>query len=181
MLWTRYPRQWAQLVKLLPLNDYDDEVDDMPDALSLVRSAQRGSFLLGPLLFIVQGRTARKGWQIGSLMDPRAPRVSLISEPGCGSFTIWSTLLQNVSRLLHLRYHHFRLSGLQPLMHLKGAEPRKPVSVFSPCTVLHVLSLLIQLSCSPGFSGFLVGSRVIGTVRFSRSKIKNQSSSCGPK
>ena len=33
VLWTRFPRQWAQLVKLLPLNDYDDEVDDLPDAL----------------------------------------------------------------------------------------------------------------------------------------------------
>ena len=33
VLWSRYPRQWAQLVKLLPLNDYDDEVDDLPDAL----------------------------------------------------------------------------------------------------------------------------------------------------
>ena len=31
-VWTRYPRQWAQLVKLLPLNDYDDEVDELPDA-----------------------------------------------------------------------------------------------------------------------------------------------------
>ena len=33
VLWTRYPHQWAQLVKLLPLNDYDDEVDDLLDAL----------------------------------------------------------------------------------------------------------------------------------------------------
>ena len=33
-LWTRYPRQWAQLVTLLPLNDYDDEVDELPDALA---------------------------------------------------------------------------------------------------------------------------------------------------
>ena len=33
VLWTRYPRHWAQLVKLLPLNDYDDEVDELPDAL----------------------------------------------------------------------------------------------------------------------------------------------------
>ena len=34
VLWTHYPHQWAQLVKLLPLNDYyDDEVDDLPEAL----------------------------------------------------------------------------------------------------------------------------------------------------
>ena len=33
VLWTRYPHQWAQLVNLLRLKDYDDEVDDVPDAL----------------------------------------------------------------------------------------------------------------------------------------------------
>ena len=60
VLWTRYPRQWAQLVKLLPLNDHDDEVDDLPDALVTCEL-----------------------W-------------SLILDPGCGSFTIWSTLLRNV-------------------------------------------------------------------------------------
>ena len=113
---------------------------------SLVRSVQRGSFLLGPLLFIVQGRMVRKGCHLSSLMVPRALRVSLILEPGCGSSTIWSTLLRNVSRLLLLWYRHFPLSvlvNLQPLMLLNGAEPRKPVSVFSL-----LVSLAFQRFCA---------------------------------
>ena len=33
-LWSRFPRQWAQIVKmLLPLNDFDDEVDELPAEL----------------------------------------------------------------------------------------------------------------------------------------------------
>ena len=134
VLWTRYPHQWARLVKLLPLNDYDDEVDDLPDALVTCEICSMSSFLLRPLLFVVQGRMVRKSWHLSSLMVPRALRVSLILEPGCGSFTIWSTLLRNVSRLLLLWYHHFPLSvlvNLQRLMRVNGAEPRKPVSVFS--------------------------------------------------
>ena len=65
------------------------------------------------------------------------------------SFTTWSTLLRNVHT--------------SALMH--------------SCTVLHVLRSFDSLESFSGFSGFVVGSRVIGTVRFSRSKIKNHSSS----
>ena len=101
--------------------------------LSLVRFAQRGSILLGPLLFTVQERTGRKSWDHSSWMVPHVSRVALILEPDFGSFIIWSARLRNVSRSLRLRSSNFRWNGLvnlQPLMHLNGAVPRKLVLVF---------------------------------------------------
>ena len=113
MLWTRYPRQWAQLVKLLPLNDYDDEVDDLPDALVTCEICSK------------------------RFISTRALAVHLSR--------CWCPL---------------HSSALVLFLHSVAC-----------------LSLLIQLCCSPVFSGFLVGSRVIGTVRKSRSKIKIMTSS----
>ena len=138
---------------------------------SLVRSVQRGSFLLGPLLFIVQGRMVRKGWHLSSLMVPHAPRVSLILVPGCGSFTIWSNFLRNVSRLLHLWHRHFPLSvlvNLQPLMRLNGAEPRKLVSLaFQRFSALHNIAFFESFDSVELFSGFFRVPRGFTCHRYS--------------
>ena len=156
---------------------------------SPVSTASSSSALLEPFLFTVLERTGREGWHRSLSMDPRSPLVVLISEPGSGSPTIWSTRLRNVLRSLRVRYHHYRQSGrgnLQPLMRLSVADPRRVVSVFwllvSLASQHRSLKSFDSVEACYHCSSLFLGSvspfsRVIGTARISRSKIKNQSSS----
>ena len=123
MLWTCYPRQWAQLVKLLQLNDYDDEVDDLPDALVTCEICSK-RFISTRALAVHRSRAHGK--------QRLAPRlVDGSTCPAC--LTDFRTRLRLIH---HLEYSSAKClevvtSEVHPLMRLNGAEPRKPVSVFS--------------------------------------------------
>ena len=192
MLWTRYPRQWAQLVKLLPLNDYDDEVDELPDALVTCELCSK-RFISARALAVHRSRAHGKKRRAPQLVDGSTcsacrtdfrPRLRLIhhleySSPKCLEVVaseVPPLLLERARELAAIDASQRRRAKKAGVSFLAAGVPCIPAPKCTSCTVLHVLSLLIQWSCSPGLSGFLVGSRVIDTVRFSSSKIKIKAS-----
>ena len=177
---------WAQLVKLLPLSDYDDEVDELPDALvtcelcskrcistralAVHLSRAHGKKRLAPQL--IDGSTCPV-----CLTDFRT-RLRLIhqleySSPKClevVSFVVQPLSLERARELAAIDASQRRRAKKAGVSFSRCWCPLRTSASVHFLHSVACLSLLIQWSCSPGLSGFLMGSRVIGTVRFSRSK-----------
>ena len=149
VLWTRYPHHWAQLVKLLPLNDYDDEVDDLLDAL-VTREICSKRFISTRTLAVHRSRAHGKKRLAPQLVDGSTC-------PPC--LTDFRTRLRLIH---HLEYSSVVASEVPPLSVERARElaaidasqrrrakkagvsflaagvPCTPASWCISCTVLHV-------------------------------------------
>ena len=168
LVWTRYPRQWAQLVKLLPLNDYDDELPDAfvtcevcsrrfnsARALAVHRSRAHGKKRLAPQL--VDGSTCpacrtdfrTRLRRIHHLEYSSPKRREVIASE------VLPLSLERARELAAIDASPRRRAKKAGVSFLAAGVPCIPAPQYIPCTVFYVLSLSIQWSAFRGSPGSL--------------------------